>query len=218
MKILKKVNKGLVLTIIVIVALLIYLVGVEKQREADKDDIIKACEEFIDFTDKYSVIPEDVLKLGEVFSQDKLNEYIQKMKNELPEYMIENDEAVGIEAQILQTNIENAYSTESTIETENTDEEQAGQSNENIINSIKTKMEREITKISSYEYDGNQVTVTFNSTTTLTTNYLNNGETQENQSSFNGYEEQIILQKIDSKWKVVYSDLQNDDYTNLVIY
>lgn len=217
MKILKKVNKGLVLTIIVIVALVIYLVGVEKQREADKDDIIKACEEFIDFTDKYSVIPEDVLKLGEVFSQDKLNEYIQKMKNELPEYMIENDEAVGIEAQILQTNIENAYSTESTIETENTDEEQAGQSNENIINSIKTKMEREITKISSYEYDGNQVTVTFNSTTTLTTNYLNNGETQENQSSFNGYEEQIILQKIDSKWKVVYSDLQNDDYINLVI-
>ncbi len=217
MKILKKVNKGLVLTIIVIVALVIYLVGVEKQREADKDDIIKACEEFIDFTDKYSVIPEDVLKLGEVFSQDKLNEYIQKMKNELPEYMIENDEAVGIEAQILQTNIENAYSTESTIEPENTDEEQAGQSNENIINSIKTKMEREITKISSYEYDGNQVTVTFNSTTTLTTNYLNNGETQENQSSFNGYEEQIILQKIDSKWKVVYSDLQNDDYINLVI-
>ena len=217
MKILKKVNKGLVLTIIVIVALVIYLVGVEKQREADKDDIIKACEEFIDFTDKYSVIPEDVLKLGEVFSQDKLNEYIQKMKNELPEYMIENDEAVGIEAQILQTNIENAYSTESTIEPENTDEEQAGQSNENIINSIKTKMEREITKISSYEYDGNQVTVTFNSTTTLTTNYLNNGETQENQSSFNGYEEKIILQKIDSKWKVVYSDLQNDDYINLVI-
>lgn len=216
MKILKKINKGLVLTIIVIVALVIYLVGVEKQREADKDDIIKACEEFIDFTDKYSVIPEDVLKLGEVFSQDKLNEYIQKMKNELPEYMIENDEAVGIEAQILQTNIENAYSTESNTEQENT--EQTGQSNGNIINSIKTKMEREITKISSYEYDGNQVTVTFNSTTTLTTNYLNNGETQENQSSFNGYEEQIILQKIDSKWKVVYSDLQNDDYTNLVIY
>lgn len=216
MKILKKINKGLVLTIIVIVALVIYLVGVEKQREADKDDIIKACEEFIDFTDKYSVIPEDVLKLGEVFSQDKLNEYIQKMKNELPEYMIENDEAVGIEAQILQTNLENAYSTESNTEQENT--EQTGQSNGNIINSIKTKMEREITKISSYEYDGNQVTVTFNSTTTLTTNYLNNGETQENQSSFNGYEEQIILQKIDSKWKVVYSDLQNDDYTNLVIY
>ena len=216
MKILKKINKGLVLTIIVIVALVIYLVGVEKQREADKDDIIKACEEFIDFTDKYSVIPEDVLKLGEVFSQDKLNEYIQKMKNELPEYMIENDEAVGIKAQILQTNIENAYSTESNTEQENT--EQTGQSNGNIINSIKTKMEREITKISSYEYDGNQVTVTFNSTTTLTTNYLNNGETQENQSSFNGYEEQIILQKIDSKWKVVYSDLQNDDYTNLVIY
>lgn len=216
MKILKKINKGLVLTIIVIIALVIYLVGVEKQREADKDDIIKACEEFIDFTDKYSVIPEDVLKLGEVFSQDKLNEYIQKMKNELPEYMIENNEAVGIESQILQSNIENAYSTESNTEQENT--EQTEQSNEKIVKSIKTKIESEITKISSYEYDGNQVTVTLSLTTDVTTNYLNNGETQENQNTLRENGNQIILQKVENKWKVVYSDLQYDDYGNLVIY
>ena len=47
MKVLKKINKGLILTIIVLAALLIYISGVEKQRNADKPDIRKACEDFI---------------------------------------------------------------------------------------------------------------------------------------------------------------------------
>ena len=60
MRILKKINKGLILTIIVLVVLIIYLTNVEKQRGADKPAIQKACEEYIALTDKYVVLPEEM--------------------------------------------------------------------------------------------------------------------------------------------------------------
>ena len=44
MKFLKKINKGLLLTIIVVAILIIYLTNLEKQRESDKTDIKNACE------------------------------------------------------------------------------------------------------------------------------------------------------------------------------
>ena len=60
MKILRKINKGLILTIIVLIALVLYFNNLEKQREAEKTDIKATCEEFIKLTDKYSVLPEDM--------------------------------------------------------------------------------------------------------------------------------------------------------------
>ena len=55
MKIWKKINKGLLLTIIVLIVLIIYLKGVEKQREADKTAIKTSCEEYINLIDNLMV-------------------------------------------------------------------------------------------------------------------------------------------------------------------
>lgn len=63
MKIWKKINKGFLLTLIVLLALIIYLVGVEEQRKEDKTNIQKVTEEFIEFTDKYTVLPEEMQTL-----------------------------------------------------------------------------------------------------------------------------------------------------------
>ena len=54
MKILRKINKGLILTIIVLIALVLYFNNLEKQREAEKTDIKATCEEFIKLTFKMS--------------------------------------------------------------------------------------------------------------------------------------------------------------------
>ena len=99
MKVLKKINKGLILTIIVLAALLIYISGVEKQRNADKPDIRKACEDFILLTDKYVVLPEDMQK-SEV-SEEKVNEYVNQMKSDVEKVMISNTEAVKIQKQVI---------------------------------------------------------------------------------------------------------------------
>lgn len=194
MKILKKINKGLILTIIVVLVLAIYLVNVEKQRKADKDDINKVCEEFIDFADKYLVLPEEMQNLTEPISEKKEKEYTDEIKTELEKIMISNEEAVKLQHQILVANLKNGYNT----------------------NSITSKLNKEITKITNYEFEENQVTVTFRTTVTVNTKYLTgDNEEKESKNTYETSNDEIMLQKVEGKWKVVYSNLS---YNNGIYY
>lgn len=190
MKILKKINKGLILTIIVVLALTIYLMGVEKQRKADKKEIQKVCEEFVELTNKYSVLPEEMQTLTKEIPESQVKEYLSKMRSEIKDKMIQNEEAIEIQCQILENNLRNGYNEQE----------------------IKTNLNREITKISNYEFDKDQVTVTFKSIVETSSKYLNGEEEQVKQNSFNSAEDEIILQKVDGKWKIVYSNLQYNEY------
>lgn len=193
MKFLKKINKGFLLTIIVLLVLIIYLVGVEEQRKDDKANIQKATENFIEFTDKYSVLPEEMQTLDEEISKEKIEKYEAEMKTELEKLMISNEEAVKIQNQFLISKLENGYSKDE----------------------IRNKQERKITKISSYEFDGNQVTITFNSKLETITKYLNEeNKEQERKKSLDIIGEEVVLQKVDGEWKIVYSNLRYEDYGN----
>ncbi len=187
MKILKKINKGLILTLIVLLVLTIYLSNVEKQRKAEKEDIKKACEEFISFTDKYSVLPKEMQTLTEEVSKSKLDDYKKEMKTELQKLMIQNEESVKIQHQVLSSNLDNGYTSKE----------------------IRSELERKIIKISNYAFEGDQVTVTFKSKVETSTKYLNEeNKEQERQDSFDASNDEIVLQKVDGKWKIVYSNLQ----------
>lgn len=186
MKVLKKINKGLILTIIVLAALLIYISGVEKQRNADKPDIRKACEEFIALTDKYVVLPEDMQK-SEV-SEEKVNEYVNQMKNDVEKVMISNTEAVKIQEQVIENNLRDSY---------------------NALDA-RSKMSRKIKKINGYEFDGNQVTVKLNNQVEIVTKVFDEIDSTKETETFDASNDEIILQKIDGKWKIVYSNLQFD--------
>lgn len=193
MRFFKRINKGLVLTIIVLLVVIVYLTGVEKQRKEDKISIRKATENFIEFTDKYSVLPEEMQILVEEVSKEKIEKYEAEMKTELEKLMVSNEEAVKIQNQFLISNLESGY---------NQDE-------------IRNKQERKITKISGYEFDGNQVTVTFNSKLDTSIKYLNEeNKEQERKNSIEITGEEVVLQKVDGEWKVVYSNLQYGNYSN----
>lgn len=186
MKVLKKINKGLILTIIVLAALLIYISGVEKQRNADKPDIRKACEEFIALTDKYVVLPEDMQK-SEV-SEEKVNEYVNQMKNDVEKVMISNTEVVKIQEQVIENNLRDSY---------------------NALD-VRSKVSRKIKKINGYEFDGNQVTVKLNNQVEIVTKVFDEIDSTKETETFDASNDEIILQKIDGKWKIVYSNLQFD--------
>lgn len=186
MKVLKKINKGLILTIIVLAALLIYISGVEKQRNADKPDIRKACEDFILLTDKYVVLPEDMQK-SEV-SEEKVNEYVNQMKSDVEKVMISNTEAVKIQKQVIENNLRDSY---------------------NALD-VRSKVSRKIKKINGYEFDGNQVTVKLNNQVEIVTKVFDEIESTKETETFEASSDEIILQKIDGKWKIVYSNLQFD--------
>lgn len=199
MRILKKINKGAVLTVIVLVALIIYLTGVENQRKEDKEIIKQTCEEMVDIIDECMVYPEDMQKLGEEVSKENQEKYGEQIKAKLAEKMIDNKETVEMQCKTIVNNL----------------------NYQNDKNEIRTKFERNINKISGYQFDGDQVTVTFSSTVQVEKKYKDSitGEEQTNSQSFSTSDDEIVLQKIDGKWKVTYTNLQYNEYGNsTVIY
>lgn len=192
MKILKKINKGLILTILVLVVLIIYFVNLEKQRDKDKPDIKKACEEFIAFTDKYAVLPEELQTLQNEIPEEKVEDYIRQMKKDLTNFMIDNPEAINIQQKNLEYNLKSGYD----------------------VLQVRTKLSRKIQKISSYQFENNQVTVMLedNIEEIVKTSDGNKEYTKSNELSVN--EDEIILKKVDGNWKVVYANLQFADNPN----
>ena len=195
MKFLKKINLGLILTIIVVTAVTIYSVNIELKRNKQKDEIKNLCEEFIDLTNKYAILPEEYQNLENKMSEEELDTYISEIKNNLKEKMIDNSSAIDIQTKILETELRNQIDSE------------------NIV----TDFERKIIKINSYSFDGNQVTVNFKSKVDKNIKYYNIGfdingneikEEANKNDSFDTNTETIILQETDNMWKVVYSDLE----------
>lgn len=203
MKFLKKINKGLILTIIVILALSIYLIGVETNRNKEKPEIEKICKEYIELTNKYAVMPEEnqkiyttsQIELGETEKKkEDFNKQIEtqmnKFEEELKVKMIDNETARNMQKEIIGNFLE---------------------SSNDIFSSVIVKYNREITKIRKFSFDSDQVTVTFDTKIDVETKYLGSGLEENNETTkkenFNSNVETITLKKVDNKWKVVYADL-----------
>ena len=200
MKNLKKINIGLILTIIVVLAVVIYSISIENQRKNSKEEIQKSCEEYIDLIDKYMVLPESAQVLGEDAKSINLDDYKSELENELKSVMV-NDSAVMIEKTIVSDYVEKDLLDTST---------------------FVTSYDKKIEKIKSYEFDGNQVTVVLESKITIKHKYsdvnMETGEPQERikEDTYDQVRDTITLEKKDGKWKVVFSNLDfgGSEYRN----
>ena len=191
MKLLKKINKGFILTVIVLILLSIYLSNQEKAKETDKKEISQKCEQYIDFTNKYAVLPEDMQALTKEISNTELEKYKNEIKQELKKQMIENEQAVDLQYQILTSILENNIKKDS----------------------IVTQVSRRMIDKPQYVFDCDQVQVTFQSRISIEEKYLeNDNDTEEDAKTRNTtymtQNDQINLQKVDGEWKIVYSNLQ----------
>lgn len=192
MNFLKKINKGLILSVLVVALLVIYLTSIDKQRNEDKILIKTMCEEFIELTDKYVVLPEDMQSFAGEISKENEEKIQKQLKEELENKMVKNDEAVKIQYQYILDELKDGYSTK---------------------NQVKTKNKRTITKISNYEFDGNQVKVTLQTSTEIHYKYIeeDTGEEKEKQNTISSTDDEIILQKVDGQWKIIYSNMKFGD-------
>lgn len=202
MKFIKKINIGLVLVIIAIITVIIYSVNLENGRKSAKEDIKKSCEEFIDLTDKYYTLPSEYQIIGEKSTDVDLTNFFTKMEDELKTKMT-SEETANIQKIILTEYVKNQL----------------------VDTSIITvSFNREITKVSSYKFDGNQVTLTFNSKITLKQKYndinLETGEPSEKirENTFEVQDESITLEEKDGTWKIVYANLQYQDVGSSMYY
>ena len=209
MKILKKINKGAIITLIVILILIIYIVNIENKRSKEKPEIEKKCEEYISILNEYFSIgnEENLLIVSQDSKENAKNkeESLKKLtdnkmveaEKKLKNIMIENEKIFEMQLDLIKNEIEemnNAYS--------------------NIVTSYNKK----IAKIDKYEFDGNQVTVTFKAINEVEEEYVKKGEidseTQKDKIEVRKNEEErpseiLTLQKVDGEWKVVYSEMAN---------
>lgn len=207
MKYLKKMNKGVVLTIIVLLILVIYLITLETSRNKEKPKIEEICKEYIELINKYAIAPENSQKLYKTENiskeetekiknqtRNEINKQLLELEKELDTKMIDNDLAKEMQINRLREYLENSN---------------------NPFESVITNFNKEITKIKKFEFDEDQVTVTFTSKVEEETKYLQESEegTKElsKKGNFNHGDETITLQKIDGAWKMVYADLMYAD-------
>lgn len=202
MKKLRKINKGLILTIIVLVLLISYLVSQEIQRGREKDNIIKASEEYLSLLDKYSMLPEKYRTVKTTIPKEEFKKYIESFKSEANQYVISNDKALDIQSKVVASNLE---------QTEMSD------------TSVTIKFNRKIKKIKKYEFDDDQVTVTLENYVekdVKTIDYQTDEETTS-PKNYTAAEDSITLKKEGNQWKIVYANLQqmseDDMYGNAMM-
>lgn len=198
MKMLNKINKGLILTILVLLVLFIYLFTVEINRNKAKPEIEKTVKEYIELMNKYAVVPSDIQNLYAQISPEeietkkkefdtKITEHLNKYEGELKEKMIDNQKAIDMQKEVL----------EDFLKSEN-----------NMQSSIITKYKKELVKIRKYLFDDDQVTLTLETKTEVESKYLSNGEEKLQKNEVTSNDDTMTLKLVDGKWKVVYSAIE----------
>ncbi|MEG2310450.1 MAG: hypothetical protein RSB76_00515 [Clostridia bacterium] len=136
MKLLKKINKGLVLTVLVLAILITYLIFLESSRNNEKLIIDTACANFIDIVDKYSLLPQKYATVNKSIPDDELKLYFKQMHEELSKYTLNKE----VENNLCKM-IENKLQTEL------------------LSTFVTTNYDRKILKVNKYIFDDKQVTV-----------------------------------------------------------
>ena len=191
MKGLKKINIGLLLTIITVVLVVAYCIHVENARKAAKEDIINACNTYIEATDKFAYLPEEYQVIGIKKSDVNLDDYDNRLEKTLKQYTV-NDGVANIEKTVISQ----------IVETQLMDSD-----------GVVVDFDRKIVNFNSFQFSGNQVTVTFNSKIVVKKKYMSvdpeTGEQTEKVGEIrhNAQDESIVLEKSGNEWKIVYSNL-----------
>lgn len=199
MKFFRKINKGLVLTVIVIVLLVIHLVNVEAKRSAEKPQIEKTAKEYIELVDKFAVLPEEYQKIyTKIKNEDEANEIDEKLDKAIEEQLSKFEQELKVKMVDNKTAIELQKNILAPIISQNNDFKQ----------SVMTKYDREIKKIKKYVFDEDQVTVTFDSNIEIETKYMEGRKEKTKKNTQKAEDESITLKLENGTWKVVYADLR----------
>ncbi|MCI8518903.1 MAG: DUF4301 family protein [Clostridia bacterium] len=213
MKYLRKINKGFALTLIVLLILAIYIISIEVSRNADKPAIESAVRDYIEFINKCAVLSENDQKLYNIIDlTEEQRKQIEAGKKSAVTAQVLKFES-GAKEQIIDNNL--------AVKMQKERFEEFLESDNEPTNSFVTKFNKEITKFKKFAFDADQVTVTFNSKVNKEIKYLEEDDELSRKVDFSSPEETMTLQKINGAWKVVYADLQYQDYstvTNMMVY
>ncbi len=188
MKKFKKINFGLVLTIITLCIVVIYNVRLESYRSEQKESIKKVCESYIDLYNKYSMLDEKYRTIPKTITDEEYTKYLDTMKEDVKKVTINNEKVVSSQYEYLKSNLE--YASKSNI--------------------VITESNRNISQIKSYAFVDDTVTVEF--TISGDVRYItdSNKEEQIQKIDSNMFPNaKIILKNEDGEWKITYAYIFN---------
>jgi len=213
MKYLRKINKGFALTVVVVLILIIYIISVEISRNADKTAIESAIKDYIGLVNDCAILLEKDQKLYDLVN---LSEE-QKKQIDAERKIAISTQTLKFETGAKEKFIDNSVAIK--MQKERFEEFLEGENEP--TKSFVTKFNKEITKFKKFVFDSDQVTVTFNSKVSKDIKYLEGEEEFSKKGDFSSQEETMTLQKVNGAWKVVYADLQYQDYSsisNMMVY
>ena len=187
MRLLRKINKGFVLTIIVLILLISYIVSLEVQRNKEKESIREACEKYLAFENQYTLLPKEYQSFKNKIPEEKLKEYEEKVSEELKKLMIQDEKIYNLQKNIIE------------------DKLSAQLEETNILYTSKTS---KLVKISKYEFEDNQVTVTIEDS--IQVEFIKKDEQAEEETVKNKtskIEDTITLKRENDGWKVVFAEV-----------
>ena len=184
MKLLKKINKGIILSIIVLIILIIYNVTLQIGRNQEKVEIEEVCKQYLAFEDKYTVLPKEYQSFTNKIPEEKLKQYKEEMSKELKKVIVSDN---------------NIYELQKTVIEDKLDE----QVNSNKIFASKNSKLVDITK---YEFQDDQVTVIIENLMEI--EFIELIEQEEKiQNETIKIEDIVTLKKQDDNWKVIYANV-----------
>lgn len=188
----KKINRGLILTLLVVLGVVIYIISITAVRSQYKKEISKIAGDYVSTVQTYSMLPTKYRSGAEKMPEKEFDSFLAEMKAKIGGYCTDNEEALntilsGMEANLLSL--------------------KEGQC-------IVTEYEKAIKKL-SYEFIGDKVTVTL----TCRNKYRGSENLQgsdeaaavssaELKNVTQESSDTIIFQKIDGGWKIVYAYLE----------
>ena len=90
MKVIKKMNRGLIFLFILIIATIIYLVIAGIIDSSNKKEIVKLSQEYLQAEMNYHILPEEYRENGTEMPDEEVDEFIDEMKNELSKFYVDN--------------------------------------------------------------------------------------------------------------------------------
>lgn len=196
MRILRKINKGAVLSAIIILGIIVYLFIHSAYNKAQIPELQKLSNEFIAEHQKLVITPDNLKPVGE--NLDLQNGEHEKALKELEDKAMAvfeplyHDGYINITANDLVNNATHMYTL-----------------NVTIVDFQK--------QIISKTYDFQDNTATVQLTTTITVEYIDAQGIKQKQHHHN-QTENIIFEKIDGEWKVIYATLLGTEVVNADVY
>ena len=191
----KKINIGIVLILIVGVVYFAYAMSKLNEREQDRKNVEELIQEYLEVYNKYSLLPEEDRVLDKEIDEEKYNNYLAEMKEELDKFSIEENKDILYEQykSRLDKQVKGEY--------------------------MMYEYEKKLSHIARCDFLGNCIRVHFYLNVTVdddrrisptldevTGRYIGNVKRQKGEDIFF---EELVFKKINNEYKIVYQGISD---------